>query len=121
MAGQTPDLRPGIVHVLRLLSSPEMQLDYERRVPGISIPSELLCHWFDDSYLPESAAFRQSFSPQELESLAVFNTYFDGQEKILPDPSNGIRSWLEDKTWIGIMREATRTLAVLDPEPRISE
>jgi hypothetical protein len=98
-----------------------MQLDYEQRVPGISILSELVCQWFDDLYLPESTVFRPSFSPQELEALSAFNTYFADQEESLPDPRNGIRNWLGDKIWSGIMHEATRTLAALNAEPRISE
>ena len=84
MAGEPPDLRLGIVHVLRLLSSPEMQLDYERRVPGISIPTELLSQWFDDSYLPDSPVFRLCFSSHELEVLAHFNNHFAVHEKLLP-------------------------------------
>ena len=121
MTREVPNLRSGIISVLRLLSSSEEQLDYERRVPGISIPSELVCQWFDDLYLPDTAAFRRSFSSQELESLAAFNTYFADREEILPDPRSGIVSWLKDKTWIEIMREANRTLAALSPELRISE
>jgi hypothetical protein len=114
MAHAAPDLRPGIIAVLQLLSSPEMQLEYEQRVPGISIPSELLCQWFDDSYLPESPAFRQCFSSHELEALAHFNNYFADHEKVLPDPHRGIGNWLEDNTWKEIMREARQTLAVFE-------
>jgi hypothetical protein len=116
MAGQAPDLRPGIVDVLRLLSSPEMQLDYERRVPGISIPSELLSQWFDDSYVPDRPEFRQCFSAHELEALAHFNNYFADHEKLLPEPRGGMRRWLEDGNWQAINREAARTLALLNSE-----
>jgi hypothetical protein len=116
MAHAAPDLRPGIIEVLRLLSSPEKQLEYERRVPSISIPSELLCQWFDDTYLPESPVFRQGFSSRELEALAHFNNYFSDHEKLLPDPHCGIRNWLEDNIWKGIMSEARHTLAALEHE-----
>ncbi|HEX4785490.1 MAG TPA: hypothetical protein VH350_14210 [Candidatus Sulfotelmatobacter sp.] len=111
---ETSNLRPRIVHVLRLLSSSEMQLEYERRVPGISIPSELLCQWFDDSYLPDSPVFRQCFSSHELEALAHFNNYFADHEKLLSDPHRGISNWLEDNIWKGIMSEARQTLAALE-------
>lgn len=114
MANQTPDLRLGIIHLLRLLSSPEKQLEYERRVPGISVPVELVCQWSDDSYLPNSESFRLCFSPTELKALAVFNDYFEDHEKLLLEPREGVKTWLRDETWQGIMRAADRALAVLD-------
>ncbi len=116
MVREVPDLRPGIFRVLRLLSSPEEQLDYERRVPGISVPTELLSQWFDDQYVPESESFRLCFSSQEMEALSVFNNYFDVAEKRLPQPRDGIGTWLEDETWQGIMREAARALSALGTE-----
>jgi hypothetical protein len=112
MAGASPDLRPGIVEALRLLSSPELQLEYERRVPGISVPSELLCRWFDDAYLPDSPAFRRCFSSNELEALAHFGNYFAAHEKFLPDLNRGVASWLKDDTWKAIMSEARRALVI---------
>jgi hypothetical protein len=99
-----------------LLSSPEEQLDYERRVPGISVPTELLSQWFDDEYLPENESFRLCFSVQEMEALSIFNSYFEVAEKRLPEPGGGIRTWLENETWLGIMREAARTLTALNSE-----
>jgi hypothetical protein len=114
LAGQTPDLRPGIVDVLRLLSSPETQLEYERRVPKISVPVELLCQGFDDSYVPDSPVFRRCFSSHELEALAHFHNYFADHEKLLPDPHIGIRNWLEDNTWKGIMSEARQTITAFE-------
>lgn len=115
MANQIPDLRPGIIHLLRLISSPEKQLEYERRVPGISVPMELLSRWFDDSYLPDSESFRLCFSPTELQALAVFNNHFGNHEKLLPEPREGMKTWLQDETWQAIMREADLALSVLNP------
>jgi hypothetical protein len=116
MAGEVLNLRPGIIGVLRLLASPEEQLNYERRVPGISVPTELLSQWFDDLYVPESESFRSCFSSQEMEALSIFNNYFDVAEKRLPQPRDGIRTWLEDETWQGIMREAARALSAVNSE-----
>jgi hypothetical protein len=116
MANQTPDLRPGIIHLLQLLSSAEKQLEYERRVPGISVPIELLSQWFDDRYLPDSKSFRVCFSPTELQALAVFNNHFGDHEKLLPEAREGMNTWLQDETWQAIMREADRAIAVLNPE-----
>jgi hypothetical protein len=116
MAREIANLRPGIIGVLRLLASPEDQVNYERRVAGISVPTELLSQWFDDLYLPKSESFRSCFSAQEMEALSVFNNYFDVAEKRLPQPRDGIRTWLENETWQGIMREAARALSALKSE-----
>ena len=51
-----------------------------------------------------------------LEALAHFNNYFSDHEKLLPDPHCGIRNWLEDNIWKGIMSEARHTLAALEHE-----
>ena len=121
MAAQTPSLRSGIVDVLRLLSSAEQQLEYERRVPSISVPIELESIWFDDTYIPSSHAFKSYFFPEELEAMAVFNTYFIDQKELLPKCPDGIHSWLNTETWQGIMREAGRALATFDPESKFFE
>jgi hypothetical protein len=107
-------IRSGIVGALQLLSSPERQLDYERRVPRVRVPTELLCMWFDDTYLPHSEAFARCFSSREFDAITVFNNYFADHEKLLPEPRDGIKSWLKNETWQGIMREASRALAFLE-------
>ena len=121
MAREVPDLRPGVVRVLRLLSSPEEQLEYERRVPGVSVPTELLSQWFDDLYIPESSSFRLCFSSQEMGALAAFNNYFADREKLLPPPRDGIKTWIEDGVWQGIVREASRALSAMEDEPARQE
>ena len=115
MPSQTPDLRSGIVGILQLLSSPQKQLQYELKVPAISVPTELLCMWFDDLYLPNSQYFNRCFSSGELEAMATFNVCFARQEELLPEPRDGIKTWLQDETWLGIVQEASKTLAVLEP------
>jgi hypothetical protein len=114
MREETPDLRSGIVGVLQLLSSPEKQLKYERRVPKVRVTTELLCLWFDDLYLPTSPAFNLCFSPREIEAMSAFNKYFADHEKLLPEPCDGMKSWLENETWRGIMLEASRALAFFE-------
>jgi hypothetical protein len=52
--------------------------------------------WFDDTYLPESKAFTESFSPEELAALAGFDKYYDDQSKLLPDGAS-VTDWLRNK------------------------
>ena len=114
-----PDCHHAIVDVLRLLSSADEQLAYERRVPQISVTDELLSIWFDDKYLPDDRTFRGCFSDSELQAMAAFNDYFDERADRLPDPSNGVAEWLKDENWRQVMHGATELLAILrEREPR---
>ena len=109
---EAANLRNELVHLLKLLSSGDKQLEYARNVAGAAVPKELLCMWFDDFYLPKSEPFRQSFTDQELAALESFNVYFEEQSARLPQQTT-IQSWLETDAWQGIMRKAAETLTRL--------
>ena len=111
MTQNLPNLRPGIVDLLELLSSSERQLKYERTVPH-DISIELRCMWFDDLYTPDSDSFKCSFSQKELAAVASFNNYYSDHEKLLPQACDGITSWVNNEVWQGIMQKAKETLAV---------
>jgi len=108
---EIPDRRPVAIELLELLSSADLQLDYERRVPHISVSVELVCMWFDDFYFPRDKFFKLCFSKEELEVLAAFNKYYDEHEKTLPKAPPRIADWLQNETWQGIMKEAANALA----------
>ena len=110
-----PECRRSIIEVLRLLSSPSDQLAYERRVPNVPVTTELLSMWFDDTYLPESQAFRECFSKEELSALAAFNEFYDEQSRLLPEPRNGLADWLKDEVWHKVMRQASDLLTKMEP------
>ena len=108
-----PDFHLAVTEVLQLLSSGDRQLAYERNVPQARITTELYCMWFEDLYFPEEPSFRNCFSQEELSAMAAFSEYYDKQEKLLPQPRNGVSDWLETDAWQGIMREAGRALSVV--------
>ena len=108
-----PDLRPGILDLLDLLSSEDRQHEYQKSVPQVSVPTELVSMWFDDCYHPETEAFRRCFSEQELIALAIFNDYYDSQLELLSLGSSQIGEWLSDDAWRDLMRKAAETLLEL--------
>ncbi len=108
-----PDCRRSIIDVLDLLTSPDRQLAYERNVPHVCVTNELLSMWFDDTYLPGSERFRQSFSKEELVSMEAFNKFFDERWRFLPVAKNGVADWLNDKTWHEITAQACVLLRLL--------
>jgi hypothetical protein len=116
-----PDCRQSVIEVLKLLSSPERQLAYERNVPQISVTNELLSGWLDDTYLPESEKFRECFSVPELEAMAAFDAFFDEHSNSLPKARNGVSDWLADENWRQIMQGAKDLLIVLVPQDRPPE
>jgi hypothetical protein len=108
-----PDCRQSVIEVLKLLSSPERQLAYERNVPQIAVTNELLSGWFDDTYLPESGKFRECFSAAELEAMAAFDAFFEEHSNSLPTVPRGVSDWLMNENWRQIMQRAKDLLTVL--------
>lgn len=47
-------------------------------------PTELICLWFDDLYLPDFSGWIACFNPQELRAMAEFNALYASVEKSLP-------------------------------------
>lgn len=102
-----------IIFILELLSSEELQLQYEKNVPRVDITNELVCMWFDDYYFPDDEMIGQSFSVEELEELRKFNKFYDDRFKLLPESKGTVLTWLGNKTWQEIMAEAQNTLLKL--------
>jgi hypothetical protein len=80
MDGQSR-LRAAVLEHLELLSNLELQKKYERDVTIANVPAELVCGWFDDLDLPESAS--GIFAGQELESVRAFSRSFEEASQTL--------------------------------------
>jgi hypothetical protein len=115
MTANIPDRHPVILRLLRLLSSEEEQLAYERNVPHVDITAELRCMWFDDEYHPDDAFFRSCFSADELAALAEFHRFYDEQKHRLPQSQGTVRTWLASPVWREIMLEAKKASDRLEP------
>jgi hypothetical protein len=74
-------LRAAVLEHLELLSSLELQKKYERDVTIANVPAELVCGWFDDLDLPESAS--GIFAGQELDSVRAFSRSFEEASQAL--------------------------------------
>ena len=88
--------RKNIVEHLRLLSSSQEQLEYQRQVPIADVSAELFCMWGDDYYneeLRDDAEFRCAFSSSELAAMEKFNQVFDDVLASLPDSH---LPWIDD-------------------------
>ena len=108
--------RRQIVELLQLFQSEQEQIDYEKNVPHVDITNELLCMWFDDQYHPDLRHFPSCFSTDELEALAQFHRFYDGQTSKLPPSKGTVRTWLASPVWRAVMQKASDTLSKIDLE-----
>ena len=91
------ELRQSIISELRLLSSPEKQLEYEKSLTTAGhAPSELICGFCDDLFHPKSQAFIDTFTNDELKSLAhLYGLLSEVARSEYPT----VACMLEDKRW----------------------
>jgi hypothetical protein len=78
--------RDNVLGVLRLLASPEAQLDYQRRVPIAQVSAELFCQWADDTFWPDDLRLQALFSPEEWFALLAFHSRFESISSRSPAP-----------------------------------
>lgn len=111
LTGPDPSvLRAGILELLALLGDAAAQERYQDSVPMADVPSELLCMWFDDAYLPDSPAFQAAFTATELDALAEFDRFYDSRAEALPS-GGGVRSLHRSRAWTEIMAAAVAVRA----------
>lgn len=109
MEDVTKQVRTFLIEVLDLLASEKEQLCYERNVPHVDITAELLCKWFNDSYIPTSPVIQAGFTLEELALLAKFNEFYEARWKLLPKSQGTVRTWLAHPVWREIMEQAAQT------------
>lgn len=107
-------IRKNVIELLNLYASEAEQREYQKNVPWVPVPTELVCMWFDDTYHPEED-LTLVFSPLELEALTRFHAHFDrlvsGDEKLKFGPD--LEELLRDERWRQLMDEATAVLKVV--------
>jgi hypothetical protein len=83
--------RENIIGVLRLWSSKEEQIEYQKSVPIAQVSSELFGQW-DDFYTSDSEVMSEAFNKHELELLAKF----DSELTVIGEKLNGETPQIED-------------------------
>jgi hypothetical protein len=99
--------RVNIINTLQLIASATDQLAYQQQVPGVRVAAELVNQWFDDFYHPGDARSDAEFSPDELETLAEFNEFYDVRVSQLPDR---LSEMLESPAWLEVIAAARKVL-----------
>lgn len=65
------EFRTIVSECLGLLASAKAQADYEKDVPSVYVPDELISRFCDDLFLPKARIFLDAFSEDEVRDLAV--------------------------------------------------
>ncbi len=103
------NIRKLVIDTLKLLSSKEEQLKYQKNVPIADVSAELFCQW-DGAYVPESPVNNRAFSKEEIVSLDEFNTIFNKIADSTPDNLPSIEKFVETNEWKELSISARKTL-----------
>lgn len=103
--------RVSVENILKLLSSKDQQLEFQRKSPSANVALELLCLWFNELYNPGTHLFKQSFTSIELAAIQEFNRYYDLRKGKLPETIEELHG---DSDWSVIMDEAKYLLDTLN-------
>jgi len=102
------EIRQSVCEVLELLSSKELQIQFQLKSPSANVAMELLCLWFSELYQPGSQLFNRSFNSDEQAMLQQFNRYYDLRKANLPETIEQLHG---DSEW-QIVRDQAKILLI---------
>ena len=96
-------IRNAIKKEIKLLSSPTLQLEYERNVPIANVPAELICSYCDDLYHPQSEQMQSQFNQEELKDLKNLYSVISDAAEI---EASSVKELQESKQWQTVIKTA---------------
>lgn len=103
-----------LIMTLTYLSSKEEQVKYNKTVPYVHIPEELIEQWLS-GFLPEQEWFREIFTKEEFVTLSMFNEEFLKAQKFLEkEDYPNVPEIFEFEVWNNLMAKAQETIDKLD-------
>lgn len=104
--------RNRIVEMLTILSSEDEQRSYQKNVPYINVPDELLCQWFDDLDMPKGLIdAKEVLNGEEVSELQKFCDHFNKVGVLIKRPNEiTLEDLLKEKAWRELMQEAALLL-----------
>ena len=114
MNDESRQYRKRIVDEVELLASPADQMKYERDVPIVDVPAELICGFVDDLYHPKSELFLNAFIEQELKSLAeLYGKMCIASDAFTEHDCHSVAEILKLKEWRSVIAFAKDLVAEL--------
>jgi hypothetical protein len=85
---------------IKLLSSPEEQLTYERNAEFTHAPSEMTSIFFEDLYNPDDEQFKSSFTEDERDELSQLSSLL---EKAAESQFCSVAELINNDDWKNVM------------------
>ena len=106
-------IKLNIIEFLELLSSAEKQIDYQKKVPHVYIPSEIICQWLDD-FNSRSLKYYKSdiYSEVELNAILKFNNVWEEQANKI-NVKLSIEEIINTEPWVKMMFAAKQALKII--------
>lgn len=107
-------IRNRIMAHLQLVSSAARQKDYQRRVPDVNMPTELICSWEDWMPVEEGA---QGFDPpvysaEECEAIERYGRSWDVVVAATPEEMPSLEEFIGTPEWERLKQAAEDALNV---------
>ncbi len=107
-------MRARVLETLTLISTEEVQRNYQEAVPHVDVPAELFNQW-DDCYFPADAAFQRGFCAGELEVLTRFNEVLNQVSEDTPRHLPRLEEFVKTEAWRRLSAAAREALSCLLP------
>jgi hypothetical protein len=109
--------RRNILEALRLLASPDAQLEYQRQVPIADVSAEIFCQWANDSFWPKNDFIQSLFTAAEWAALVAFNAKFEAIRAQMPRILPGIEELTRSPLHRELADAANEALSAFPDEP----
>lgn len=106
-------IRNRIMEYLQLVSSAAQQKDYQRRVPDVNVPTELICSWEDWMPVEEGA---QGFAPpvysaEEYEAIERYGLTWEAVAAVTPEEMPSLEEFIGMPEWERLKQAAEDVLS----------
>jgi len=112
MDNDSMEIRKRIEEVLELISSEGAQVEYQRKVPSVSVSTEIFSQW-EDWYHPGSSSFDAAFDDATLSALAEFNRVFEAVCDETPQLLPPLEELIRTPAWTRYRDGARQALALI--------
>lgn len=107
-------IRNRIMEYLQLVSSAAQQKNYQRRVPDVNVPTELICSWEDWMPVEERA---QGFglpvySAEECEAIERYGRTWEAVAAVTPEEMPSLEEFIGTPEWERLKQAAEDGLSV---------
>lgn len=107
---------------LEIASSFDEQREYQRKVPLVHVPNEMINRWEDWVDGDRLDWFEEPvFSPQEQQAIQTFHSIWDSVAAVTPDPLPPLSALIVTEAWERLREAAEQALAVFAVRGKFDE